>query len=50
MKEDLLEILNYLKMTVEITGDGFCDVLRPAVTKTLMASKTFFLSINQKIT
>ena len=49
MIEDLLEILNYLRMTFEISGDGFCDVIRSSVTKTLMASKTGFLSISQKI-
>ena len=49
MIEDLPEILNYLRMTFEIPADGFCDVIRSAVTKTLLASKTGFLSINRKI-
>ena len=49
MIEDLLEILNYFRMTFEIPGDGFCVAIRSSVTKTFMASKTGFLSINRKI-
>ena len=43
MIEDLLQILNYLRMAFEIPGDGFCDVLRAALPKTFMASKTGFI-------
>ena len=49
MIEDLPEILNYLRMTFEIPADGLCDVIRSAVTKMLLASKTgfFYLSIER---